>query len=407
MCFIEELSATHSGQLLPPIVPPLPQVGTRSKLTFSEQRFKSLRILTATGAHVAKGLFYQILSSSYSLFKSEHAERYAALRNYHYKSGLVRAYFYLIFKDAVIDFSVNSYLRIKENSSLTDYEKLLQLYGKKAVTQQFHMKSQYYSVQKKHLRVGGMNSKFGEHSNGCCAGISFEFISSYLREIKMGKDDLEAVKVSALPFVNGATPKAELAQICLAALQRKKRNTFLKQLGAIERENSRLCEEIRLAEVNLDLRSKARKRTNECIDLIVKMRILKEKTIIIEEEAAPWGEDYINAWAKSGDFKMKSVGKYLFGDTEGRKERFLHFVNELSDGVYMVRLQPKEGVGHALVFVKKAAGMDFIFDPDGGALTLNRKDSIDGLFSTANSLSSLFFQNEKDIDYSMQFIFCS
>ena len=326
---------------------------------FCNKNFKSIRVYANATSRLCLSLFYNIISCYYRWIGSHAFQNYyQSIAYYHYNRGWNQLYAYLTFENEIINFSINS-LQIRKDFFTNDdviskAKTLRNLYGSVNL-------ERWLKIQEKHffLDENELHSK-AVVKRGCCVGMSLDFISQYL---KSERPPLETVQSITSSHKKGASNEAHLAQIFFESLRLQKNietqlradgHSFLQTLP--DDQYQKLAKEC-LGMENLMTRYKEIcpkfLQTNQKIYAGKYQPIAKNFGIVID---------------------VDSLSIYRCREDHGGKfindSAFSAFVNNLLNGVYLVRFLSKSGTGHIIVYIRTKTE-HFIYDPNLATLVVD------------------------------------
>ncbi|HEY2811684.1 MAG TPA: hypothetical protein VGJ00_09910 [Rhabdochlamydiaceae bacterium] len=205
--------------------------------------------------------------------------------------------------------------------------------------------------------------------NGCCAGMSLEFISSYIQQLKAGKAPEESIKVIAPRFAYGASKLAQIAQIFESALIKQNGSRSDKSKEEIDRwykEEKQRIAQIQprnpMAIVNLMESYNAR-----LIALLSELTArLEQKPILLNKSIG-----------KAMGLEVEETGVRRFENPNPARKAamqpaFKAFIENLPTGIYELTLSARfdKLSDHAICFIKTNSGKHFLFDPNYGTFAL-------------------------------------
>jgi len=265
------------------------------------------------------------------------------------------------FGNKLIEFSSNCFssLKRKDFVKVKQFEDLKTYYKEDTIKQWESVGTDKIPLKKD--KLDGLRNL----SDGCCMGISLDFMLNYLKEIKAGKAPIDAIKSIAHRFKNGASKEAELAQIfyqflddsAFVALKSKKAREH------IEESNKKFSESLeKLKDIN-------------DIDELHKAR----ESII--EETRKRGQEEMNSLAYGKSLKNKPIAKkfglniqkphtFFTTNTDKNKESwFKEFVKNLPNGAYTVQVHE-----HVFCFIKTDKD-SYIFDSNFGIIRITLEEN--------------------------------
>ncbi len=358
----------------------------RSSNAFCDRDFQCIRVVADSISRLCLALFYEILSLCSWVVSSAVSHHYASWASYQTNRAVNQLGAYLSFGSEVVDFCINSSTRVKEllPNHTTENEALRNIYGDAAIDRWSQIGTAKIPLDKARL------SRREMASDGCCFGMSLDFISHYLTEVRSGKTPLQAVKAIAGRYVDGAPDEAQLAQTFYAALDTS--SLLATEKAALEPNFNAKNDEVQSwlkAEQHrikgLGHREMPEQLTNLQDQLAKKMQNLRTETIrdtftIRAQVEEMQDEIMVNT------FGCTSHMVSIYVCEEPNEDAFLEFekiVNTLPHGTYHVGLSPDTHAGHAIVYIKTGTGEHFIHEPNFATLAIDPAASAARLWKIA------------------------
>jgi hypothetical protein len=320
--------------------------GSHAPLSFCDKSFKTLRVTAGSVKGCVLALCYEIIAKATYIFNAQISHRYHSYARRELKS-CHKWFNFQIYGKEIVDFSVNSFTRVKELSPPgKEMHFLKKMYGSKSVDeicQVWPEKEMEKKLSRKEMHAP------------CCFGMSYEFISAYLNQVQQGKTSLEVAKSIAPHFANGASDPAQLCQMVYSTLtdsfQSKLKN---KELNASQ---------ITFYEVFRGGLGK----------------IIKQI-----------GHHFFQIQAG------RSFGMVVHNDgSSAAKEGFADFFADLPAGAYIIGINPfqhKKGEGaHAMAFIKTEEGKDLLFDSNRATFAVDREKVSTRLWDIVTDYASKSF----------------
>ncbi|WP_215217816.1 hypothetical protein, partial [Candidatus Rhabdochlamydia sp. W815] len=281
---------------------------------------------------------------------------------------------YIKFGNEILDFSLNTPNKIKDFREIDEIKALKNLYGDTIINQRIKKAQDTCAISKlRRLEMG---------KDGCCVGMSYDFISSYLMNVKLAKSPLEAVFGR---YKDGAPDKAVLEQIFYDA---KNKLTFEeytnKYFSEIEEEiKSEIKEEIKRKWESLKkMIAKEKIAALKQIEIDLDIRLNKAAEEILLKYCLEAEKDITSSYGLTININESAV--YTF---KKRKEEpsFENFTKNLIAGVYHIGILPEKDTGHAMVYIKTKEGKHIIYDPNLGILAVAPSVSATKLYEIVKS----------------------
>jgi hypothetical protein len=268
-----------------------------------------MRVALDSITRICLAIFYEILSFACWAFSNRLSHHYHSLASYHFEKGAGKLFSSLNFGGEIIDFSLNSSTRIKEllPPSMSEEQALREVYGEKAIDRWLRIETDEFPIKKSALCRKEMVL------NGCCLGMCFDFLSSYLKHTQRSQSPLDAIKAIAPNFTDGASDEAQLAQTFYAALDFSL--ALAKYQDPVQVEAKR--EQLIANQFGLQLNQTVPYKCNHILDAL--------------------------------------------------EPDFITFIDQLPNGAYKVAIMPDSTCGHALLFIK-TKNAHFIYDPTSATL---------------------------------------
>jgi hypothetical protein len=325
-----------------------------------------------------QAIFFKIAAVLIWICSSRLAHRFNSWGNYYCSRALFPLIAFTQYGRQVIDFAVNTSKRIKELDETYKIDALEKMYGHKAIASWSKIGTQEIALQREKLAPREMMKE------GCCLGMSFDFIDHYLQEITAGKTPIDAVKAVAPRYAEGAPDEAVLGQIFYSALDisraREKQWTLLK---------STVGKNLRHAKKALQ-ESEARLRTfvgkKNFADEFAKH---KKKSQQIEKDVETYNlnalvlshgtgqEQCTRIVAEKMGLILKKSAVYTINEskTQTMSGDFQQLVDQLPEGAYQIGLfSNKSSAGHSIAFIKTASQC-FIHEPNFATLQSSRVEA--------------------------------
>jgi hypothetical protein len=298
---------------------------------FCDKRFKQVRIIAGDTARMCAALFYKVIAIVSAVFSATVSHRYHCLSKLELRR--VKNLVLMGFGKEIVDFSSNSFTQIKEPLSKgeTETDALKRLYGTDAVDQFFEL------WPETDLTKGLFRHEVGD---GCCFGMSLDFISAYLHHIQLGKGPLQAAKEIAPRFANGPSDGAELCQ------------TFYE------------------AAYNTEMLPRYEEKMKNGVDAA---KIKRELEAQLGQDDAY--QDLCEKAARAFGLVTKQSLNYTIDPQN--PEAFFAFVAALPVGAYQFSIVGFSGddfrcAGHVIAFIKTGEKTDFIFDSNFATLATDQ-----------------------------------
>ncbi|QYF48353.1 hypothetical protein RHABOEDO_000494 [Candidatus Rhabdochlamydia oedothoracis] len=275
---------------------------------------------------------------------------------------------YIKFGNEILDFSLNTPNKIKDFREIDEIKALKNLYGDTIINQRIKKIQDTCAISKlRRLEIG----------EGCCLGMSYDFISSYLMNVKLGKPPLEAV-VSR--YKDGAPDKAVLEHIFYSATHgpipyEEQKNFVDKYFSKIEEDFERKKES--LAKMTVEEQYAALAQIK--LDFNIQLNKIKELPLkyYLKNE-----EDVISSYELTINMNESAVYKFKKREEE---LSFENFTKNLIAGVYKIGILLEGHKGHAMVYIKTKEGQHIIYDPNLGILAVAPSVSATKLYEIVKS----------------------
>ncbi len=308
---------------------------------FMDKDHKNLRVLSEVVNKIGLLTLGRLFMESDISLSSDDKLYYYNLSQYQEKKVMELYSCWCLFGEEVVDFSYNALPRYVGLMSLED---LQDLYGKEEIDRWASFKTDKWYIDK----TAFFNLAKRPMSEGRCYGMSFDFIASYLEEMKSKDSSLEAIKHIASSFAKGASNRAECAQICQSAAR------LYSYPNAWDHAASRSTgKEFYWGLPNALVESMD--------DLLAQgFDLTLNKSMIKREDQDP--QD---------------------------------FFSELSNGCHLVLLTDTlSNAAHAIALIKTDSGKQYIFDPNFGTLAVDREN-----FSTRCEQLIDWYEKEQDLTF--------
>jgi len=333
---------------------------------------------------ISTAFFYKTISWSSWIFSQRVSHHFDSLANYRLKLALRRPITLWVFGSKIIDFTTNTSTRIKEIDEQNEIDALKKLYGDHVIARWLETETQDVRLYQKNL------ARLEIAQDGCCAGMSWDFISHYWKEIEKGNAPIDAVKAIAHRYREGAPDEAQLAQIFYTALSvlHDWDKIYVDQYNILKTKlNKDIIEKV---ETYLRRNFTDSSEATHARLAIEKLKLFNDLFQRINRE------DFfreLEIAAKKMGLSSQLVGHYMLEDTEKMAPNFQQSIDQLPLGIYEVSLRPvyrhddhiQENVlpGHSIVFIK-TEDTCFIFDPNFATLVLSKEESAEILWRIGN-----------------------
>ena len=176
-----------------------------SPTPFCDRRFKCIRLVADCIAKIYLSIFYTAifyLAYPFSRRVSLQAKEWSHI----YSAQGARILTYLKYGNQIIDFSFNFSPRMEKKT-------MEEAFGKGEIEKWSQNAAPFGHLMKERLTPK-------ECREGCCAGMTLDLISTYLKEVRKGNTPASAIRLASSRASEGASKEAELAQIFGDALER-------------------------------------------------------------------------------------------------------------------------------------------------------------------------------------------
>lgn len=305
---------------------------------FCDKNYKWVRVNADLLSQTCVALFYKIVAAICWIFNSYYSHLFNEHANYILLKGNNHFEAYLDFGSEVVEFCVNSVL-LKETHS-----EERRRFSKQCHQQINESGLPFFEKSLRRPEVG---------KDGCCVGISFDFVSCYLKEMRSNSTPLNAIKEIAPRYADGAPWKAEIAQKYYDATYPPEEETPAppQQRSSLLKHCTKLKRQVKTKEKETPRQSRSK-----MLATIFGFKILEPHSFKKE----------------SHDYKSQ--------------------INQLEEGVYIVNTHTsKKHYGHALVFIKTKEGPHFIQDSNIATLQIDPKDSTERLLQIIDDPDTLCF----------------
>ena len=177
---------------------------------FMDKDHKNLRVLSEVVNKIGLLTLGRLFIESDISLSSDDKLYYYKLSQYQEKKVMELYSCWCLFGEEVVDFSYNALPRYV---GLLSSEELQDLYSKEEIDRWASLKTDKWYIDKAAL----LDLAKRPMTEGRCYGMSFDFIASYLEQMKSCDSSLAAIKHIASSFAKGASNRAECAQICQSA----------------------------------------------------------------------------------------------------------------------------------------------------------------------------------------------
>ncbi|HEV3270241.1 MAG TPA: hypothetical protein VGZ69_06305 [Candidatus Rhabdochlamydia sp.] len=332
---------------------------------FCNKNYKFIRVAADSISRLCLAVFYQIISYCYKIVGSPTAHHYESLALY--QSGKAKNLFtYLRFGKEIIDFCVNAPQQIKSPSSIhhvSEDQTLRSMYGDEDIDKWIEIITKDASPKLEEL----CSLKI---TDGCCLGMSLDFISHYLLNVNSKKP----LGSFFDRYQEGAPKEAQLAQIFYRTLHSTKSLTEEKR-ERIAIENHALgATELGTIE-NLIKRASDEKSKNYFISL--KSDQMKRVSTEGSKDIVKMVLDRNLIMTKPFKFTMDIDNAIIFVPQEIEELQDLEFeliIDDLSAGIYYVS-STSGNSGHSMAYIKTEEGKHIIYDPNLAILAVNYNEA--------------------------------
>lgn len=336
---------------------------------FCDERWPRLKVLGAVISNLFFTTIYRLTSYLTWAFSRKNYHHFRQLADYHEKLLWTRLLVSVKHWGQIIDFSLNSSMRMKELTPASEYEALKEMYGEKVVA------SWFADVPKDKL------TRLEMANDRACMGMSIDFIAQYFKELRSGKTPLEAIKTIAPRYAQGAPDEAVLMQIFYKATHRK---TWVNPDTSKEFEKWISDREYEIFKI-----SEPEKRQKEQDKFYAEFRekIEKEKQRLTQKLGLYLKDKYGPVVQKRG-LLIQEVVPFV-AESEGiPKEWLLNQLQSLKEGSYLTALSSSaHQSGQAMVLIKTKDSY-FISDPSYATLALSLNQACELLSKrTADALA--------------------
>ncbi|NGX63444.1 MAG: hypothetical protein KR126chlam6_00856 [Candidatus Anoxychlamydiales bacterium] len=339
----------------------IPHPHIQHDVVFGDKYFKFARVTIDSTCKLYIALFYKALSYSTWIFSKDYYAYYKNKAIFYFAQAISKPYSYSITGDKIIEFSLNMFSSLKNRDfvKVKKFEDLKSYYGKDTISLWESVGTEKIPLKKDSLDA------LKDLSDGCCAGISLDFISNYLKEIKAGKTPIDAIKSISYRFKKGASKEAELAQIFYQFLD----------------DSAFVAAKIKKASEHLEESSKKFFESLKQLEDIQNLDELYKASELLIEETRKSGQEQMNNLAYGKSLTYKPIAK-KFGlniqkpntlattiKDKDRVANFKEFVQNLPNGAYLVQVPE-----HAFIFIK-TDNDSYIFDPIFGSFRIKLEDN--------------------------------
>jgi len=367
---------------------------TSTSTLFCDQNFQDFRVLANSVSRRCIGIFYKIISSCSWIFSQSTSHHFNSLSIYHFSRAVTEPSAFLRHGSRVVDFATNITTRVKEIDGENEIDALKRMYGNETIALWSEIGNQEIPLNQSKL------TRLEMVDDGCCYGMSLDFISHYLKKIKEGKMPMEAVKAIAPRYVEGAPDEAQLLQIFSSALDLSKiekayQKTLEPKLDAFRRETKKWFREERekIFKLTPDINGEEHRNrmANHQAELAQRMKNLKNGRVAgfteMSSDKAKIAFQRNKIGAEKVGLSTQLVGLCTIEEAESQAmgPNFQHFVDQLPQGVYHVSLSPNEKVGHSIVFIN-TGDLCFIHEPNYATLALSKEEAAKELWNIGKEL---------------------
>lgn len=331
--------------------------------SFHGRKYKWLHVQSRILYSTMMGLFYRAMSFVCGLFKlHEAANRFQSMKDYHnYRVASTKS-IYHVFDKKIVNFSMNTTGMHKEGDVHKKYGPVLQEKINLAASEEIPI--DHNGLQIPHIM------------KGICSGMSMDFISQYLHQLKNGSNPLSVVKKVSQLYVEGGTKTAQMLQIICAAQNTSQINVSVHQkIDEYFRLRGELSELFKQAKANALSKTETAN--------FVRSTVQKYEDVYTEIDvlAAQSSERRFQASGKIVNLNVK-LNKIVF--TEDIKEvlaGFVEYFSGLEPGAYLLGLLDKKELKskspdakHAITYIKTSQDIGFIFDPNFATLVTTKDE---------------------------------
>ncbi|HSW71861.1 MAG TPA: YopT-type cysteine protease domain-containing protein [Chlamydiales bacterium] len=382
---------------------------------FCDKYCKGVRVFSQFVGRSLYALGLLVVSVACYIFNRDLSHTYYLMAGNQFNLGGNKLFTYFRFGNELVDFSYNGCT--PAFSSDTELNALRVRYGTQVVDSWLKIGTKKIPLkQEKLARVG----------KGICFGMSLDFMKEYLIKIQMGISPIEAIREISSNYVNGASDKAQLAQIFYRALditqiiekEYTRWDTWLKQKieETVQWVNEKHEETVRLLHEHYD-QARALPE-DQSIQKLKEIEAQSDKILTQFDEQA---EEQVNnfrlekisnkrlAFARISARRCKIISKH-FGLQMGPPRtycqeevptdiniKFTQFLENLQDGCYLGGFNAGED-SHAIGLIKSNSQY-FLFEPNFGTFVFEQNAipeklwDIGKTFYLKNGKSSLSFSS--------------
>ncbi len=175
---------------------------------FCDKIYKTIRVIGESVGRVLYGIVLAIIAIACRIFSRAWALTFRAMAEYQwYRAETLRKAYWAFEETELIEFSCNGCWPAPPAD--TELAALRQRYGSDTIDRWLQIGTEEVPLKSENLKRVGI---------GICSGMSLDFIEQYLLQIQAGKSPMEAVRAICSRYVEGASDKAQLAQIFQAAV---------------------------------------------------------------------------------------------------------------------------------------------------------------------------------------------
>lgn len=339
---------------------------------FHGRRFKVLRVAGNSLQSIIMSIYFKAISLIYWIVcQKSHAQHYRDLASYHGGRILQRPIAYVLYGNKIVNFSINSTgtPRVIKKQNSDEIKELKEIYGDLFDEMRKRVSSSRIPIDEQKLSQCPINE-------GICLGASLDFISRYLKDDS--ETSFEAIEKISLLFSQKGTSEAQITQILyksqnLQTLLKEKssrcsdleeklvqeteeqKNYFAEQFNDLKKLKNKEFLPEKLAQIQLDAKSKIQEMTDE-----MNRQIAKQDTELQIER--------LQCLANAHYLKLKANTIILDEDIQQKipPELFHQRILDLPEGAYLTCLScsPDSPAGHAIAFIKASDGKCYLFDPN-------------------------------------------